>query len=155
MIRSSPRAGKHDDRRLVAGAAQRADDVEAVKIGQAEVEDDDFGLLRLDRRQSVLAVRRIEHLEAVGAEACAQHAPDRRFVVDHQYGCFVGPAHAAGSGVARAALADIGSSTVKIAPDRSGRLAAVIVPPIASTKPRQIARPSPVPARWRSPPFTR
>ena len=41
----------------------------------------------------------------------------------------------------------IGSSTVNSAPDLSALLAALIVPPIASTKPRQIASPSPVPAR--------
>ena len=40
---------------------------------------------------------------------------------------------------------------VNTAPGRSVRLAAAIVPPSASTKPRQIASPRPVPARRRSP----
>ena len=45
----------------------------------------------------------------------------------------------------------LGSLMVKTAPLRSVRLPAAIVPPIASTKPRQIARPRPVPARTLSP----
>src|SRR6266481_3585072 len=43
-----------------------------------------------------------------------------------------------------------GRVMVKTAPARSSRLPATTVPPIASTKPRQMARPSPVPARCRS-----
>ena len=41
----------------------------------------------------------------------------------------------------------LGRRMVKTAPDRSVRLLAVIVPPIASMKPRQMERPRPVPAR--------
>ena len=48
-------------------------------------------------------------------------------------------------------LAGSGMLMVKTAPGRSVRLPAAIVPPIASTKPRHIARPSPVPARTLSP----
>ena len=44
-----------------------------------------------------------------------------------------------------------GSVIVNTAPGRSVRFAAVIVPPMASTKPREIASPSPVPARTWSP----
>ncbi len=44
-----------------------------------------------------------------------------------------------------------GKVSVKTAPDRSERLPAVIVPPSASTKPRQTASPSPVPGGLRSP----
>ena len=49
----------------------------------------------------------------------------------------------------------IGRSMVMTAPDLSGRFAAAMVPPMASTNPRQIGRPSPVPARTRSPFRTR
>ena len=47
--------------------------------------------------------------------------------------------------------AGIGSLIVKAAPVRSVRFVAVIVPSMASTKPREIASPRPVPARTRSP----
>ena len=47
--------------------------------------------------------------------------------------------------------AGTGSLIVKTAPVRSVRFAAVIVPCMASTKPREIARPRPVPARTWSP----
>ena len=48
-----------------------------------------------------------------------------------------------------------GMRIVNTAPERSRRLRATIQPPKASTKPRQIARPSPVPARRRSCAWTR
>jgi hypothetical protein len=59
--------------------------------------------------------------------------------------CYQSPR--AGSAVAAAAS---GSSIVNTAPAPARRFAALIRPPLASTKPRAIARPSPLPAGDRS-----
>ena len=56
--------------------------------------------------------------------------------------------HAAAS--RRPGWAGMGSRIVNTAPDRSVRLAATMLPFIASTKPREMASPSPVPGRTRS-----
>jgi len=78
-----------------------------------------------------------------------QYVKDRRFVVDDQDGDgLVGHAASSVRGVPSAGKsAGTGMRMVKIAPARSVRLAAAIVPPIASMKPRLIDRPRPVPAR--------
>src|SRR5262249_25337449 len=136
-------AREHDDRHALAALAQRAQQIEARHVGQAEVEDDQVRALRhkLERR---LSVRRLEHLIALRAEPHTQELADRRLVVDYQ-----DPqrrrVHAALSSFWPAA--GTGSEIVNAAPARSVRFAAVTVPCIASTKPREIASPSPVPAR--------
>ena len=91
-----------------------------------------------------LAVRRFEDLIALRGEAHAQQLADRRLVIDHQYADRSG-AHAAASNVCR--CRGIGRLMVKAAPLRSVRLAAAMVPCMASTKPREMASPRPVPAR--------
>src|SRR5262249_37606428 len=91
-----------------------------------------------------LAVRRLEDLVALGGEAHAQELADGRLIVDHQH-LDRGGAHAAvSSGLASAAT---GSRMGNTAPPRPVRVAAVMVPGIASMNPREIASPSPVPAR--------
>src|SRR5262249_30179457 len=112
-------------------------------VGQAKIEDDEVGLLR-EQRQRGLAVRRIEDLVTLRAQPHAQQLADRRLVVDHQHLDWSG-AHAAVSSTLTSAGA--GRRIENTAPRRSTRLAASIVPCIASTKPREIASPSPVPAR--------
>ena len=121
--------------------------IEPLHVGQAEIENDQIGLL-LEQLERGLAVGRFEDFIALRAQAHAQQLADRRLVVDDQ-DPERGGAHAAVS--SRSAFAGIGSLIVNTAPVRSVRLAAVIVPCMASTKPREIARPSPVPARTWSP----
>ena len=112
-------------------------------VGEAEVEDHEIRLVGHEL-EGGLGVRGIHGLIALGLEPHAQQFADRRLVVDHKNlegRC----AHAAVS--SRAAGLGTGSAMVNTAPGRSARLAAVIVPPMASMKPREMASPSPVPAR--------
>ena len=81
----------------------------------------------------------------MGAEPHAQQFADRRLVIDHENlererrSC--GGVQPLRSGLGT------GRVMVKTAPGRSARFAAVIVPPMASIKPREMASPRPVPAR--------
>src|SRR6185312_17009251 len=96
---------------------------------------------QLQRR---LSVRRFQDLIALRGETHPQQFADRWLVVDDEY-LDRRRAHAA---VSRAFIcAGIGRRMVSTAPRRSLRLAANILPCIASMKPREIARPSPVPGR--------
>ena len=83
-------------------------------------------------------------LAALRAQAHPQQLADRRLVIDHENPERRG-VHAAVS--SRSVSAGIGSLIVKTAPRRSVRLPAAMVPCMASTKPREMASPSPVPAR--------
>ena len=116
-------------------------------IRQAEVENDEVGLLRevLERR---LAARSIEHLVSLRAKPHAEELADGRLVIDHE-DTDGWSAHAASSNVSASVVT--GRVMVNTAPGRSDRFPAAMVPPMASMKPREIARPSPVPARTRSP----
>ncbi len=136
-------AREHHDRHALVLAAQQAQELEPLHVRQAEIEDDQVRLARreLERR---LAVRRLEDLVALRAQPHPQQLADRRLVIDDQDAEW-GGAHAALSTFLTAA--GTGSVIVNTAPDRSVRFAAVMVPCMASTKPREIASPSPVPAR--------
>ena len=105
----------------------------ALDVGQAEIENDQIRRLAQQLERG-LAVRRFEDLIAVRAQAHAQQFADRRLVIDDQ-DTERGGAHAAAS--RRCNWSGIGSVMVNTAPLRSGRLAAVIVPCMASTKPRR------------------
>ena len=87
---------------------------------------------------------------ALALQARLQKAKNWRFIIDDKNPKRTRCWRHGRASVASLFLTGIGSLMVKTAPDRSIRLAAVIEPPMASTKPRQIARPSPVPARCRS-----
>src|ERR1700681_3700934 len=115
----------------------------ALDIRQAEIENDQRGLLGQQFERS-LAVGGFQNFVALGAEPHPQQLADRRLIVDDQDLDRRG-VHAAVSSAADAA--GIGSLMVSTAPLRSVRFAAEIVPCIASTKPREIASPSPVPGR--------
>src|SRR4029450_14073924 len=91
-----------------------------------------------------LAARRFQDFVALRAQPHSQQLADRRLVVDHE-ALERGSAHAAVSNCA--ARYGTGSLITKAAPVRSVRLAALMVPCMASTKPRERASPSPVPAR--------
>ena len=65
-------------------AAERADDVEAVDLGQAEVEHDGVGPARAGQREAAGAVARGEHGEAGVFEIVADERRDLRLVLDDQ-----------------------------------------------------------------------
>ena len=97
-------------------------------------------------RERLFRVLGFEHLEALGCEACPQEAPDRRLVVDHKKRVSYHRLRSYLSGGVRPPrpFSGLGNVIVNIAPDRSALFAATILPPSASTNPRQIASPSPV-----------
>ena len=144
-------ARQHHDRDAVVAAANHAQQFMALDVGQAEIENDERRILRQQFERD-LAVGGFQDLVALGSQPHPQQFADRRLVVDDQDLDLRG-AHAAVSSALDAA--GIGSRMVNTAPLRSVRLAARMVPCMASTKPREIASPRPVPGRTWSPFCTR
>ena len=140
-------ARQHHDRDGLVARAHHPQQFQALHVRQSKIENDEIGILRQQLERG-LAVRRLQDVVALRAQAHAQQFADGRLVIDHE-NLERGRAHAAVSSCLVAG--GTGNLIVKTAPGRSGRFAAVIVPCMASTKPREIARPSPVPARTRSP----
>src|SRR5262245_1929056 len=140
-------ARQHDNRDGIIATADHAQQLVALDVRKAEVENDDVGAAR-QKLQGRLAVGGLENLVALRAEPHAQQFANRRLVVDHE-GLEGRSAHWPRS----SGLVSVGSGSgrVQTAPARSVRFAATMAPPIASTKPREIARPRPVPARTWSP----
>src|SRR5262249_41846486 len=136
-------AREHHDRDALVAGANGPQQIEALGIGQTEIKDDQVGPLA-EQIECSLAVRRLDNLITLRGQAHAQELADRRLVVDHQDADRSGT-HAAASNLCRPR--GIGRLMVKAAPLRSVRLAAAMVPCMASTKPRAMARPRPVPAR--------
>ena len=123
--------------------ADRAQQIVPERVGEAEIENDQVGSL-FQQIERGLAVRGLQRLVALRGQAHAQQFAYGRLVVDHQHAersC----THAAAS--RRWPWRGIGRLMVNAAPLRSERFAATMVPCIASTKPREMASPSPVPAR--------
>src|SRR5262249_45965422 len=144
-------ARQHDDRHALVLLPHPPQQLEAVDVRQAEIEDDQVRLLP-DQLERDLAARGIEDVVALGGEDEAQELADARLVVAHQHlerGCAAAAVSSLG------AAAGLGNRAVNTAPLRSARLAAAMVPCSASTKPREIASPRPVPARTWSPFCTR
>src|SRR6185312_157929 len=132
-------AGQYQDRQSVVASPQRPDHLQAAYIGQAEIENDQIGAGSLDFSERAAPIRRFGHLEPLRAQAGAQKPADRRLVIDDEDGCRV-RAHGLASSLPASGT---GRVTVKTPPCPPGRLAASTVPAIASTKPRQMARPRP------------
>ena len=74
---------QHQDRHL-RPLAQRARDVDAVAVGQHEVDDRGRRRAQRGRVQRLLGRRRLEHLEARVAQDDLQRPQDLRLVVDDQ-----------------------------------------------------------------------
>src|SRR5262249_5158847 len=126
----------------------------AIHVTEPEVEDDE--IRRSPAREFDGLGRRLGlvDLVALRREAGAQEATDRRLVVDHQNARRAG--HATGAGAPWAAIiSGTGKVIVNRAPERSARFVAAMRPPMPSTKPREIERPSPVPAGRLSPSLAR
>ena len=157
LVRLLAARREHDDRHG-GPFAQPPDHLEAVEVGQAEVQDDDVGLSRLGFAEPLRARRRLEQSIAVARERGAQEAPDLRLVLDEdddgllaEGGAFRlaggGPAGASlhpSAGGASGGASPIGSVKWKTAPPPA-RGSAQIFPPWVSMMAREIARPSPTP----------
>src|SRR5579872_5245155 len=91
-----------------------------------------------------------QYLKSLGRQARAQKTANGGFVIDHKNVLQCGAGIHATFSRSTVSPAGTGKLMVKMAPLRSVRLPATIEPPIASTNPRQIASPRPVPAVFRS-----
>src|SRR5258705_4356215 len=76
-------ARQHDYGSVFASCTDRSQEIVAVDIGKAEIEDDEIGRLseEFERR---LAVRRLEDVIALGGKTHPQKLADGRLIVDHQ-----------------------------------------------------------------------
>ena len=85
--------GRQHDHRDARPRTEPAEHVDAVHPGEAEVEDDDVGVVLCRGGQPFLAGGRHVHLVAVGPEADGQGPREADLVVDHEE-----PGHASASG---------------------------------------------------------
>ena len=132
---------------VVSPAPDAADDVGAVHVGQAEVEDHHVGALAGHDREPRGAVAGRADLVVARGEIDAQRPEDRRLVVDDQH-----PGQGSAPCMDSAFLPATGSVILTVSPP-PGVSAATIAPPMASVKPLATARPSPTPTlrsskRW-------
>ena len=125
-------------RRELPGLRQ---DVLAVHVGKAEIENDEIGRGIGGHAQRLAAGSGVLHLITRGLERRAQETQDLRFVVDDEDAGAAHDAALAGAGASAA-----GNATTSRAPRlRTAGLSAQIRPPIASTRPLAIERPRPTP----------
>ncbi len=143
----------HDRRRCLA--ADPSDEVEAVHVRQAEVEQDDVRPMALPRDHRRSAVARLHDPVAAVRQLATERPTCLVVVFDDEDRRSVrrrpDPAHAGAWAAGTIATAATGRSMSIASPPSSLRRAATR-PPIASTMPRTTARPIPVPAR--DPPAT-
>src|SRR3984957_18142152 len=130
---------RQDDDRRRGPAADPVNDLGAVHVGQAKVEDDRVGPLAGNCREARGAVARGRHLVVARGQVDPQRAEDRRLVVDDE-----DAGHWSTPSVARTPLTRAGSVTLTVRPP-PGVSTATIVPPIASANPLATASPSPTP----------
>src|ERR1019366_877557 len=140
-------ARQDDDRQCFAAIPDLSDNIEAIHVGQAEIKDDEIGGVFADHVERGAGAGGGRDDIALALQARAQKAKNCRLGINDENtertrAWRHGKASAESRGVT-----GTGSLMVKTAPGRSIRLAATIEPRMASTKPRQIARPCPVPAR--------
>ncbi len=69
----------------LAPLAQAPDHLEAVEVGQTEIDDDDVGLAGGHLDQTVGGGPRLEEPVALAREGRAQEAPDLRLVLDQDH----------------------------------------------------------------------
>src|SRR5262249_2863266 len=136
--------GEDDDRRFLLTVPDPLQQIVAVDIGKPSIENDEcwFAVKQLE---SELAIWRFQHLIALRGKAHTEQLADWWLVVHHQDLCGRSPGHSAAASCS--ATAGTGKLIVNTAPGPSDRLRATIVPCMASMKPREMAKPRPVPAR--------
>ena len=131
------RADRQDQDRDLAPFAQSGKDRAPVHVGQAQVQDHRLGGGQGAGLDAVAAGGGLGHVMALRLQRDPQETADRGLVVDDQ--------DAGGQG-----HAGVSSGRVRVirVPRPSARAGwAAMVPPWASTMPRAMARPRPVPAR--------
>ena len=142
LLRLAIARGEHDHRRRreLADVAQH---LLAVAVGQAEVEDDEIGRAGRRQPQGLSAGLGRLHLKTGGGERDGEKPLNLRLIVDHQN---ARACHAAGLDAIGVGWATGSRTTNRVPRLRTAGLCATIVPPMASTRRREIERPRPVPA---------
>ena len=84
LLVGSVAGGEHQDRHA-RPAPQPLDDLDAVHVGQTEVEDDHVGVAGGGELKGARAVVGGVHLVLAGAQIDRESAYDLRFVVDHEH----------------------------------------------------------------------
>jgi hypothetical protein len=84
LVRFRSPSGEDDDRDS-RPLPQPADDVEAVQIGQPEVQNDEVGLPGRSLEEPVLAGLGLDDAVSLAREGRAEEAADRRLVLDDQH----------------------------------------------------------------------
>src|SRR5262249_53418331 len=123
--------GDEDDGEARVELTDAVEDVEAAHVGQADVEDDRVRHVGPYQVEALLAAGGRQDLERVGAQVLFQRIEHVGLVVDDQQAGHASSVNPGRAGTA-SATGDRGKETVNRAPP-PGRLAAVIVPPCAST----------------------
>ena len=118
-------------------AAETVDHLQPVDAGQTEVEQHDVGMVAGGQIERLLACLGGVDVVAARLQVGGEGTADRRLVVDDEH-----TRHACSFVTAAAAS---GRLTIIVVPP-PGVSSTASSPPIASTKPRAIARPSPTPA---------
>ena len=131
--------GRDEQDRDVRPGADLACDLVARAVGEQQVEQHEVGRLECDLRECVGA--RPHHVDVVarGLERCLECALDGSLIVHHEHPC-AASAHARTS-----SLTFMAGSTIRMHVPPPGASSIVSVPALASTKPRAIASPRPVP----------
>ena len=138
-------ADRQDDDRRLGPLAQAGAHLNTVHLRQAQVQDDDVGRVGGRQRQALLTGAGRRHAEALLAQDRAQGAQDLRLVVDDQDVRLGGHSGSASCGDGGGDWPSRVSGSVKRKANPSGRFSPQIRPPCASTIPRHIDNPSPVP----------
>src|ERR1700730_2462640 len=113
-------------------------------IGQAEIKNDKIRCLLAQKIESHLSIRSFDDLIPMRRKPHTQQFTNGRLIVDDK-DAERRRAHAAVS--SRSGSPATRRPVVNMAPRPSGRFAAMMVPFMASIKPREMASPSPVPGR--------
>ena len=141
--------GEHHDG-SAGVAADRADDLQAIKVRQAKVEQHQVRPVARIGLERFLPGRGPLHPKVVLAQVGLHGANERRLVVHHQNPRAAALAHVTGLSTASPS----GKEKVKRAPP-PGRFSTQIRPPCASTRPLATASPRPRPAGRGVPSATR
>ena len=131
-------AGREDDDRDVRPASEAGDYLLAIHIRQAEIEDDEIRRLGGYGLQRFRARAGFDDLIARSRQRGFQKTLDLRLVIDDQDARLV---HV----ISPLASLPENRMTIRVPRFFSAGLSAWILPPMASTKPRAMDRPSPVP----------
>ena len=149
LLRLAVARRQHDHRHRAEGA-QPGQRLPAVHVRQAEIEQHGVWRARGGEAQEVGGIVRLRHRVAGRLQCGPQEAVDLRLVVDEQDQRLVHDrVHDQGGATGRSSVSTVPGSSAGISTARG--LRAVMPPPIASTSPRAMARPRPVPAATRSP----